>query len=87
MVMNGTEVHSLPELFQHFSIADLVYSYTSGELEIWLRKIGESEKASQLHEIQRQNACLLLRLYGVLDLEPEWTEEEVQMHAGSGIRL
>lgn len=81
MVMNGTEVHSLAELLRNFSIMDLVYSYTSGELEIWLRKIGEPEKAAHVRRIQRQNACLLLRLYGVFGLEPEWTEEEVRAHA------
>jgi len=77
MIMNGKEINSITELKQNFSISELIYSFESGELEIWLRKIGESEKADKLSEI-RFNGYVLEKLYKLLDLDPKLTEKEVR---------
>lgn len=57
---------------------ELIYDYISGELEIWLRKIGETDKANKISEITKVNAYILLRLYEILDLNPELSEEEIR---------
>ena len=77
MIMSGKEVNSIAELKQNFSISELIYSFDSGELEIWLRKIGESEKADTLLEI-RFNGYVLETLYRLLELDPNLTEKEVR---------
>ena len=56
----------------------MIYDYGSGELEIWLRKIGETEKADKINEIPKVNAYILLRLYEILDLNPDLSEEEIR---------
>ena len=45
MFMNGEYVKTIEDLKRCLSLEELVYNYYSGELEIWLRKIGETEKA------------------------------------------
>ena len=77
MIMSGKEINSITELKQNFSINELIYSFDSGELEIWLRKIGESEKADTLLEI-RFNGYVLETLYRLLELDPNLTEKEVR---------
>ena len=77
MIMSGKEVNSITELKQNFSISEIIYSFDSGELEIWLRKIGESEKADTLLEI-RFNGYVLETLYRLLELDPNLTEKEVR---------
>ena len=47
MFMNGECVDTIEDLKRCLSLEELVYNYYSGELEIWLRKIGETEKADQ----------------------------------------
>lgn len=78
MLMSGKKVHNIVELKQNFEIDDLIYSYYNGELSIWLRKIGETESADQLDAIPKRNALLLIRLYQILGIEPEMTEEEIR---------
>lgn len=51
MIMNGNEICSLNKLKQNFSIDELVYCFCSGELKIWLRKIGENTLADKISEI------------------------------------
>ena len=62
MFMNGEYVKTIEDLKRCLSLEELVYNYYSGELEIWLRKIGETEKADQLQHIQKDNAYLLVQL-------------------------
>lgn len=78
MLMSGKKVHNIVELKRNFEIDDLIYSYYNGELSIWLRKIGETETADQLDGIPKRNALLLIRLYQILGIEPEMTEEEIR---------
>lgn len=77
MIMNGEKLYTIADLKRCFSIDELIYSYYSGELEIWLKKIGETEKAGQVGNIVN-NALLLVRLYQVLGLEYEMSEESIR---------
>ena len=45
MVMNGEYMENLNDLKRCFSLEELLYSYYNGELEVFLDKIGEQEKA------------------------------------------
>lgn len=78
MLMNGEYLETLQDLKRCFSIDELIYDYISGELEIWLRKIGEIEKADRISKISKVNAYILLQLYEILDLNPELSEEEIR---------
>ena len=78
MVMRGCSLRSIHDLKANFSIDELVYSYYSGELEIWLNNIGEKSKAKKLSRISSNNAQLLVELYKVFDLNPALTEEEIR---------
>lgn len=77
MIMNGTEIICLTELKQNFSIDELIYSFYSGELEIWLRKIGEKTLADKISEIP-YNGYVLENLYRLFGISPELTEREVR---------
>ncbi len=78
MLMNGEQLETLHDLKRFFCIDELIYNYGSGELEIWLRKIGETEKAEKISRISKVNAYILLRLYEILDLNPELSEDEIR---------
>ena len=82
MVMRGCSLRSIRDLKANFSIDELVYSYYSGELEIWLNNIGEKSKAKKLSHISSNNAQLLVELYKVFDLNPALSEEEVRRKYG-----
>lgn len=77
MLMNGEYIETLQDLKRCFSIDELIYDYISGELEIWLRKIGETEKAYRISKISKVNAYIMIQLYEILDLNPELSEEEI----------
>lgn len=78
MLMNGEYIETLQDLKRCFSIDELIYDYISGELEIWLRKIGETEKAYRISKISKVNAYILIQLYEILDLNPKLSEEEIR---------
>ena len=80
MLMNGEHLETLQDLKRCFCIDELIYNYGSGELEIWLRKIGETEKADRISKISKVNAYILLRLYEILELNPELSEEDIRSH-------
>ena len=82
MVMRGCSLRSIRDLKANFSIDELVYSYYSGELEIWLNNIGEKSKAKKVSLITSKNAQLLVELYKVFDLNPALSEEEVRRKYG-----
>lgn len=77
MKMFGNELYSMQDLKQNFSIDELIYSYYSGELAVFLNSIGEYENAEKLDDIPH-NGWLLIRLYELFDLNPELTEEAVR---------
>lgn len=78
MLMNGEHLETLQDLKRCFCIDELIYSYGSGELEIWLRRIGETDKAERISKISKVNAYILLRLYDIFDLNPDLSEEEIR---------
>lgn len=78
MVVNGEYLETIQDLKRCFCIDELIYNYISGEPEIWLRKIGETDKAEKVGQISKVNAYILLRLYEILDLSPDLSEEEIR---------
>ncbi|MDE6034808.1 MAG: hypothetical protein K2G36_02745 [Ruminococcus sp.] len=78
MFMNGEELCSIEDLKRCFSIEELLYCYESGGLEIWLRKIGETQKAEQIRHIQKTDAFILIEIYRILGLNPHFSEEEIR---------
>lgn len=78
MLMNGEHLETIHDLKRCFCIDELIYSYYNGELEIFLDKIGEQEKAEQIRNITENNALLLIRLYNIFDLRYEDSEEKIR---------
>lgn len=78
MLMNGEHLETLQDLKRCFCIDELIYSYYNGELEIFLDKICEHEKAEQIRNIPENNALLLIRLYEIFGLRYEDSEEEIR---------
>jgi hypothetical protein len=76
--MNGEYLTSLNDLKRCFCLDELLYSYYNGELAIFLDKIGEHDKSEQVSSITEHNALLLIRLYIILDLTLEDTEEKIR---------
>ena len=79
MRMNGNIIHSVDELKRNFVIDELIDNYYSGELEFFLRSIGDAGRLKKLRCSVRQNAYMLVDLYDVFDISPEMTEEEVRI--------
>ncbi|MDE6834012.1 MAG: hypothetical protein K2J39_07205 [Ruminococcus sp.] len=78
MLMNGEYIENLMDFQRCFSMEELIYSYYNGELEIFLDKIGEPEKAEQLRNIPENNALLLIRLYDIFGFKYEDSEETIR---------
>ena len=78
MFMNGEYLENLDDLKRCFSFDELIYNYGSGELEIWLRKIGEIEKAEKIRSISKIDANILVRLYEIFGLDLNMSEEEIR---------
>ncbi len=78
MLMNGEHLETLKDLKKCFCIDKLIYGCISCELEIWLRKIGEPEKTDRISKISKVNSYILLRLYEILDLNPDLSNEEIR---------
>lgn len=77
MIMNGKEISSIIELKCNFSIDELVYCFYSGELEIWLNRLGETALADKLSQITF-NGYVLENLYRIFNLNPKLTETEIR---------
>ena len=77
MKMFGNELYSMQDLKRNFSIDELIYSYYSGELSVFLNSIGETETERKLDAIPH-NGYLLIRLYELFCLNPELTEESIR---------
>lgn len=81
MLMNGEYLETIQDLKRCFSMEELLYSYESGELEIWLERIGETEKAEKIRNIQKTDAFTLVEIYRILGLNPHLSEEEIRASA------
>lgn len=60
MFMNGEYVKTIEDLKRCLSLEELVYNYYSGELEIWLRKIGGNRKRQTNYSISRKTMPIFL---------------------------
>lgn len=81
MLMNGEYLETLQDLKRCFSMEELLYSYESGGLEIWLERIGETERAEKIRHIQKTDAFTLIEIYKILGLNPHLSEEEIRASA------
>lgn len=79
MMMRGKNIGNLAEFKQNFSIDELLCSYYSGELEIFLIRTGESEIAEKVHRIEKNNAYLLLKLYEIFRFDFKLSDEEIRL--------
>ena len=75
--MNGKLIRTFEGLMRNLCLDEILSSYFSGELEIFLEKHNEPEKAAALRNIP-DNAFLLVRLYEVFGLDPQLTENEIR---------
>lgn len=78
MQMNGKLLYSMNDFWGCFILDDLVNGYYSGELEIFLRSMGETEKANAVDGITRNDGYLTVRLYQALKLNPDLTDTEIR---------
>ena len=85
MMMNGEYLTCIADLKRCFSLEELLYSYYNGELEIFLKQIGEHQKAKQLQEMSAHNALLLIRIYQIFDIPYEQNEEEIRAASASNL--
>ena len=78
MTMNGKKLRSVGDLKINFAIDELIDSYYSGELEYFLKETGNLDMLRKIKSIRKNNAFLLVKLYEILGIKPELSEEEVR---------
>ncbi len=76
--MNGKKLRSVSDLKRNFAIDELIDSYYSGELEYFLKETGNLDMLRKIKSIRKNNAFLLVKLYEILGIKPELSEEEVR---------
>ena len=81
MTMNGKKLMSVNDLKKNFAIDELIDSYYSGELEYFLKETGNLDMIRKIRNIRKNNAFLLVKLYEMLGIKPELSEEEVRASA------
>ena len=81
MTMNGKKLRSVSDLKKNFAIDELIDSYYSGELEYFLKETGNFDMLRKIKSIRKNNAFLLVKLYEILGIKPELSEEEVRVSA------
>ena len=79
--MNGKKLRSVSDLKRNFAIDELIDSYYSGELEYFLKETGNLDMLRKIKSIRKNNAFLLVKLYEILGIKPELSEEEVRAYA------
>ena len=81
MTMNGKKLRSVSDLKRNFAIDELIDSYYSGELEYFLKETGNIDMIRKIRNIRKNNAFILVKLYEILGIKPELSEEEVRASA------
>ena len=81
MTMNGKKLRSVSDLKRNFAIDELIDSYYRGELEYFLKETGNPDMIRKIRNIRKNNAFLLVKLYEILGIKPELSEEEVRVSA------
>ena len=79
--MNGKKLRSVSDLKRNFAIDELIDSYYSGELEYFLKETGNIDMIRKIRNIRKNNAFILVKLYEILGIKPELSEEEVRASA------
>ena len=78
MPMIDENTKTFNDMLHKFEIDELVYSYYTGELEIFLRRAGKRGEADAVAALTTHNAFILVELYKILGLDPKLTEEEIR---------
>ena len=79
MPMIGEHTKTLGDMLHNFALDELIDSYYTGELEIFLRRIDCSSAADAVAALNMHNAFILVKLYEILGLNPEMTEEQIRL--------
>ena len=78
MPMIDENTKTFNDMLHKFEIDELVYSYYTGELEIFLHKAGKHSEAEAIAALSTHNAFILVELYKILGLDPAMTDEEIR---------
>lgn len=78
MPMIDENTKTFNDMLRKFEIDELIYSYYTGELEIFLRRAGKRGEADAVSALSTHNAFILVELYKILGLDPKMTEEEIR---------
>lgn len=78
MPMIDENTKTYEDMLSKFSIDELIHSYYTGELEIFLRRTEKHGEADAVAALNTRNAFLLVELYKILGLDPYMTEDEIR---------
>lgn len=76
MIDENTKTYN--DMLRKFELDELISCYYTGELEIFLRRIGKRGEADAVAALETRNAFLTVELYKILGLEPHMTEDEIR---------
>lgn len=76
MIDENTKTYN--DMMHKFEIDELISCYYTGELEIFLRRIGKHGEAEAIAALNTRNAFVLVELYKILGLDPYMTENEIK---------
>lgn len=79
MPLINEHTKTLSDMLHNFALDDLIDSYYTGELEIFLRRIDCVGAADAVAALNTHNAFILVKLYEILGLDPEMTEEQIRL--------
>ena len=76
MIDENTKTYN--DMLSKFELDELISCYYTGELEIFLRRIGKRGEADAVAALETRNAFLAVELYKILGLDPHMTEDEIR---------
>lgn len=79
MPMIGEHTKTLGDMLHNFALDELIDSYYTGELEIFLRRIDCGSAADSVAALIPHNAFIVVELYKILGLDPKMTEEQIRL--------
>ena len=79
MPMINQNTKTISDMLHNFALDELIDSYYTGELEIFLRRINCIQAADEVVALNTRNAFILIELYKILGLDPEMTEEQIRL--------
>lgn len=78
MTMIDENTKTYDDMLRRFETDELISCYYTGELEIFLRRIGKHGEAEAIADLNTHNAFVLVELYKILGLDPNMTEDEIK---------